>query len=89
MKENDKRETILQELRGISIDDTDDKLMAYYTKSVSISQSRKCKNGKEFEAIIEEHLSKEDIPFKSQVAIDSDGIIIGLGRSHYRYCDRG
>ena len=31
MKENDKRETILQELRGISIDDTDDKLMAYYT----------------------------------------------------------
>lgn len=79
MKENDKRETILQELRGISIDDTDDKLMAYYTKSVSISQSRKCKNGKEFEAIIEEHLSKEDIPFKSQVAIDSDGIIIGLG----------
>jgi hypothetical protein len=60
---------------------TDQELLEIHTASISIFQSRKSKSGKGFETLIEDQLSRADIPFISQVAINKCGIILGTGRN--------
>jgi hypothetical protein len=74
------RSNIVTQLKAILSDDiSDDVLVTLYDKSISIFQSRKCKSGKQFESVIEEMLTHEKIPYRTQVAINEQGIILGFG----------
>ena len=63
------------EIQNIS----DDILEKIYNTSVSIFQSKKSRHGTQFEQKIEKMLYENNVPFKRQVAIDKNGIIIGNG----------
>ena len=55
---------------------SDEELEEISKKINSHYQSKRCKNGGNFEKIIEEHLHKNNIPYVSQVPIDKNGYIV-------------
>lgn len=51
-------------------------ILAFYKKAVSVHQSCICNNGKALENFCEKILRDGNIPFRSQVVIDHNGVII-------------
>jgi hypothetical protein len=81
VQKNESDQNIINNLRSAlpSCIFSEQDLLKLYATSISIFQSRKCKNGKGFESVIEDQLRVNGIPFVSQVAINKHGIIIGTG----------
>ena len=67
---------ILNELRKEFPTLDRDLLLKIYNKSISIRQSNVQKNGSDLEEVTEKFLELNNIPFKRQVVIDKDGIIV-------------
>ena len=80
-KKNESDQIVINNLRSAlpSCTFSEQELLKLYATSISTFQSKKCKNGKNFESIIENQLRVNGIPFVSQVAINKRGIIIGTG----------
>ena len=70
---------IISELKKIFPSTSDDDLLRLYTKSISIHQSNVQGNGSFLENdILAPFLTKNNISYKTQVTIDSEGIITGF-----------
>ena len=80
-QKNESNQNIINNLRSAlpSYNFSEQELLKLYATSISTFQSRKCKNGKGFESVIENQLRVNGIPFVSQVAINKCGIILGTG----------
>lgn len=82
LQEEKKKEDIINKLKSVLDDNTslsNEQILELYNKSISVSQSDRCTSGKKFESEIEKMLDNERIPYKKQVAIDTNGIILGTG----------
>jgi hypothetical protein len=66
---------------------TDEQIVDVHKKHVSISQSRKSKNGASLENIVGGILREDSIPYQSQVSIDKDGIITPRGSQTHTIID--
>ena len=76
---------ILSELRSIAPSIDDDCLYALYTKSISLHQGRVQNNGSFLEnTIIKQFLDKVEVPYRTQVTIDKNGIITGFNQKKTR-----
>jgi hypothetical protein len=76
---SDKQTYILDELKQQYPDLSLDLLSELYKSCISIHQTKQQNNGNFFESKIESILTQADIPYKSQVSINTDAIIIGFG----------
>ena len=75
---SNKQSVAIQRLKRKLPDISDDVLVDVYRECISLHQSRQQGSGNFLEKQLCEFLTNNNIPFKSQVSINSDGIIIGF-----------
>tara|TARA_Y100000389_G_scaffold30749_1_gene26024 strand:+ start:72 stop:653 length:582 start_codon:yes stop_codon:yes gene_type:complete len=76
---SNKNQTIIHAIQNITPGLSSEECVRIHEICLRLEQGSKSKNGKEFESVIENQLRVNNIPYMSQVAIDSDGKIIGTG----------
>lgn len=75
---NAKQAIAIQRLKVKLPEKSDDMLLEIYRECISLHQSRQQGSGNFLEKQLCEFLTKNNIPFKSQVSINTEGIIIGF-----------
>lgn len=70
---------VLSELKKILPLVSDETLISIYIRSVSLHQSFKQKSGAFLETELAQYLNYCQIPFRQQVCIDANGMMIGFG----------
>ena len=73
-----KQKSNIQRLKQVLPEKTEDELIKIYNECVSIHQSKIQRGGEFLEKQICEFLGKNNIPFKTQVSINKEGIIVGF-----------
>lgn len=77
-EKNDKQNKIIEELRKLNTTLNDNKLLELYNKSISIHQSKNQGNGSFLEKTLIKMLEDANIPYRTQVTINSSGLITGF-----------